>query len=307
MTLVQLRHLIALAQGGSFARAAQAVHLTQPALSRSIKALEDELGQPLADRVGRRVELTALGRDVLERAHRLVDDAGELASHCRRVAQSGAGLLRVGLGSGPGVMLMTPLLREVAGRGAGWTVEVARGGTEQLVQRLRARRLDALVVDLRSLEPASDLQVDSVYELRAAFMVRRGHPLVRHSRPGFEALLRYPLASTPLSDEVARILMQRYGPQAHPDHAVRVRCDEVASLIDITEQSDAVLLAIRACAPQLVELPMEPALDATARFGLVRLARRAQVPALSLVREVMRTKLVECPDPRQPRKARKPG
>ena len=54
MTLVQLRHLISLAQSGSFTRSAEALFLTQPALSRSIRALEEELGQPLFDRLGRR-------------------------------------------------------------------------------------------------------------------------------------------------------------------------------------------------------------------------------------------------------------
>ena len=68
MTLVQLRHLISLAESGSFSKSAQALHLTQPALSRSIRALEDELGMPLFDRVGRRNELTAFGREVLDRA-----------------------------------------------------------------------------------------------------------------------------------------------------------------------------------------------------------------------------------------------
>ena len=49
MTLVQLRHLISLAETGSFSRSAQAMFITQPALSRSIRGLEDELGQPLLD------------------------------------------------------------------------------------------------------------------------------------------------------------------------------------------------------------------------------------------------------------------
>ena len=59
MTLVQLRHLISVAQTGSFSRSAEAMHLTQPALSRSVRALEQELGIPLFDRIGRH-------RDVLE-------------------------------------------------------------------------------------------------------------------------------------------------------------------------------------------------------------------------------------------------
>lgn len=97
MTLVQLRHLIALAETGSFSRAAQAQFLTQPALSRSIRALEDELGMPLFDRVGRRTELTAFGRATLERARLLVSDAEELQGSGRRSREGERGTLRIGM------------------------------------------------------------------------------------------------------------------------------------------------------------------------------------------------------------------
>jgi DNA-binding transcriptional LysR family regulator len=304
VTLVQLRHLIALAESGSFSKAATAVHLTQPALSRSIKSLEDELGQPLADRVGKRVEFTPVGREVLDRARQLVADARDLELRGRWLAEGRTGVLRVGLGSGPGVMLMTPLLLEVAARRPQWKVEVARGATELLVQRLRARQLDALVVDLRSLAPASDLEVEQVREMRGAFMVRKGHPLAGKRRPRFDDVRAYPLASSPLSDEVARVLVQRYGPLAHPDVAVSVRCDEIASLIDVTEHSDAVLLAIRASAPQLVELTLDPPLDATARLGLVKLARRTEPQALEALRSLMDERLRDAA-PRQKRVVRR--
>ena len=125
-------------------------------------------------------------------------------------------------------------------------------------------------------------------------MVRRGHPLSRRRPgPGFEDLLRYPVASTPLSDEVARVLVERYGPRAHPSQFVTLRCEEIPSLVKVTRNSDAVLLAIRAAAPDLVELKMQPALAATARFGLVTLARRSAPPGLAIVRELMAQLLVD--------------
>lgn len=288
MTLVQLRHLIALAEAGSFSKASHAVHLTQPALSRSIRALEDELGQPLADRVGRRIELTAYGHDVLERARRLIEDADEIGARAQRLRDGSAGALRIGMGSGPGAMLMTPLLQRTARAAPQWRVEVARGDTGSLLDRLRERQLDAVVVDVRSLQPAPDLDVTQVHEMRGAFMVRRGHPLARRRALAFDDLRAFPLASTPLSDEVARTLVERYGPQAHPSEAVSLRCDEVSSLVDVTLHSDAVLLAIRACAPALVELRLAPALDTSARFGLVTLNRRTEPTALSVVRTLMR-------------------
>ncbi|MCM0608827.1 MAG: LysR family transcriptional regulator [Ideonella sp. WA131b] len=297
MTLVQLRHLLSLARTGSFSRSAAALFITQPALSRSIGALESELGQRLFDRIGRRSELTPFGREMAERAGELVLAADDLRERARRLAPAvggsgDEGTLRVGLGSGPGSMLMTPLLLQCALQHPRLQLQVARAATEQLVQALRERTLDALVVDARSLRPAPDLDTRELHEMRGAFLVRRGHPLARRRAPADLALLRqYPVASTPLSDEVARVLVERYGPQAHPDVLVTLRCDELPSLVEVARRSDAVLLAIRAAAPDLTELRLAPALQATARFGLVTLRRRTEPPGLQTLQALMRERL----------------
>ena len=95
MTLVQLRHFVALAEAGSFSKAAVRVFLTQPALSRSIQALEDEWGARLFDRIGRRIELTPYARDMLPRARRLLSDAQDLQSTGRELNSAEAGALRL--------------------------------------------------------------------------------------------------------------------------------------------------------------------------------------------------------------------
>ncbi|ODV13156.1 MAG: LysR family transcriptional regulator [Rubrivivax sp. SCN 70-15] len=288
MTLVQLRHLISLAQSGSFTKSAEALFLTQPALSRSIRALEAELGQPLFDRVGRRSVLTPFGEVALRRARQLVFDADELAGSGRQMLEGRSGNVRIGLGSGPGAMLMTPLLHTMATSHPTVHIEIARGHTDVLTRRLRERELDALVVDARSLVPAPDLRVASLVEMRGTFMVRERHPLTRWKGAlRFETLLQYPIASTPLSDEVARALVERYGPRAHPAECVTLRCEEIPSLVDVVRRTDAVLIAIRAAAPDLVELPMKPTMNATARFGIVTLGRRAEPPALPIVRRLI--------------------
>jgi DNA-binding transcriptional LysR family regulator len=289
MTLVQLRHLISLAQTGSFSKSAVALFLTQPALSRSIRALEAELGQPLFDRVGRHSEVTPFGRDVVERAGRLVQAADDLRESGRPAARGMAGSLRIGLGSGPGALLMTPLLMHMATEHPQLQLEISRGRTELLERSLRERTIDLLVVDVRSMAPAPDLRATDIHELRGAFLCRRGHPLAR-KRGGvsFEQLRAYPIASTPLSDEVARVLVERYGPEAHPGRCVTLRCEEVPSLVELTRHTDTVLIAIRASGTDLVELAMKPPLNATARFALVTLAGRSEAPALPIVRRLMR-------------------
>lgn len=285
MTLVQLRHLLALADAGSFSRAAKACFVTQPALSRSIRALEDSLGQPLFDRVGRRVELTPFGRDLLQRARAIVADVDELRASGRRAREGAAGRVAIGLGSGPAALLTTPLLLHMATRYPRVRVDLATGSVALLTQALRERTLDALVFEVRAMPPATDLQIDVLAELRGAFLCRRGHPLRRRRAPvRFADVLRYPVLTTPLGPEVARVLIEQYGPEAHPDHCATLRCEDIASLAAVAQRSDAVLLAVRATAPDLAELPLDPPLRASARFGIVTRAGRSAAPALAIVR-----------------------
>ena len=287
MTLTQLRHLIDLAQTLSFSASATRLHITQPALSRSIKALEGELGHLLFDRVGRGIELTAFGQQVLGHAQSLVDLAHELRQHSRDAQQALWGLVRVGMGSGPGALLATPLLLQLAQQSPKVRVQVSRGSTPLLVQALRERDLDALVIDIRALKPSPDLHVEAFPDMVAGFMCRPGHPLSHLRQVKLAQLRQYPVASTPLSDEVARMLMERYGTLAHPDQLVTLRSDEISHLLEVVRQTDTVLLAVRAVAPDLVQLPISPSLNATARYGIVTLATRSTSPLVNALRTLI--------------------
>ena len=147
MTLTQLKHMSELARTGSFIKSAENLFLTQPALSRSIKSLEDDLGAKLFDRQGRQSTLTVFGEEILRRSQVLLDLAKELKETNRNFQNGLSGQIKIGMGSGPGAMLMTPLLQHTAIHYPHLHIEIARGTTEMLVESLRSRRLDALVVD----------------------------------------------------------------------------------------------------------------------------------------------------------------
>lgn len=292
MNLRHLEHLLAVADTGSFSRAAEQQHLTQSALSRSIQALEDDLGARLIDRSGKRNELTPLGQAVAARARRMVLDAAELRRSAELLKQGELGAIRVGLGSGPAAMLMTPFLLHMAQRHPGVHVTVSPGVTELQLMQLRQRMLDALVIDVRRIAPAPDLAIENLTELRAGFVCRTGHPLQQSVEPvSFEAMARYPLASTPLSAEVARMFVNRFGPQADPQQAVTLRCDDIASLIAVTKASDAIFIGILAAARteieagQLAVLDIGAPLPMGARFAFVTLAGRTEAPSMGLFRQ----------------------
>jgi DNA-binding transcriptional LysR family regulator len=298
MNLRHLEHLLAVAETGSFSRAAERQHLTQSALSRSIQTLEDDLGARLIDRTGKRNELTPLGQAVTVRARRMVFEAAELRRSAELLKQGDLGAIRIGLGSGPGAMLMTPFLVHMARHHPGVQVSVSPGATELQLMQLRQRTLDALVIDVRRIAPAPDLTIENLAELRGGFACRIGHPLLQAKRPvSFDDLLRYPLASNPLSAEVAHMLVNRYGPRADPQQAVSLRCDDITSLIATVTASDAVYFGILAAARtgisagQLAELVIDPPWAGGARFAFVTLAGRTEAPSMGLFRQFVAERL----------------
>ena len=289
MNIKHLEHLLALADTGSFSRAAEKLFITQSALSRSIQNLEEELGGLLLDRIGKRNELTPLGQDVVSRARHIVRDAAELRHNARLLQGEGSVSISVGLGSGPAALLMVPLLCSAA-RQQGMRVSVTQGSVELQVVQLRSRQLDAMVVDMRRVIPAADLNIESLAELRAGFVARADHPLAGRKAVNLSDVLRYSIASTPLSDEVARMLVDRYGLQGNPTEMVKLRCDDVASLVSAVAQTDAVFLGVIAATRSgladgsLVELPVRPKLSAGARYAYVSLAGRTEAPAMAIFR-----------------------
>ena len=298
MNIRHLEHFLAVAETGSFSRAADKLFLTQSALSRSIQALESEVDGLLFDRVGKRNELTPLGRQVAQRAQRIVLEAAELKRGAELMRQADGGSLRVGLGSGPGAILMTPLLCHMAQHHPRVQVSVVRGPTHLQLEQLRARQLDALVVDMRALPTDADLQIEPVAEMPGGWMARAGHPLMGRRTVDLSQLLEYPVASVPLSAEVSRGLVEQYGSQAHPSRMITLECTDIESLLDVVERTDTVLLAVLATARErmaagaVVQLPVRPVFRVSGRFAYVTLAGRSEAPVMGILREFVAQRMV---------------
>ena len=136
MNFRHLRAFATIVDVGGFARAAERLNLSQPALSRQIHALEAELAVPLFDRIGRRVQLTSEGEDLLRRSRRVLAEAESLGERARSLKTGQTGILRVG--ATPQVIenLLADFLTRYRRRHPGVEVHLVEDGGTRLPGRL---------------------------------------------------------------------------------------------------------------------------------------------------------------------------
>ena len=136
MNLRHLRTFVAIADAGGVRRAATRINLSQPATSRQIHALEAELGVRLFDRIGRRVQLTSEGEDLLQRSRRLLSDAEAIGERARALKSGQTGVLRVGATPQLIESMMVAFLAEYQQRHPGVEVRLTEDGGIRLPMRL---------------------------------------------------------------------------------------------------------------------------------------------------------------------------
>lgn len=285
MDFQKLKHLLAVVEYGTFSLAAQKVNLSQPALSRSIQALEAELGLPLLDRGTRQVHLTPYGACVAERARRMRFEEAELQRELKALHSGDSGTLTIGLSPTPASLLLSPFLAHMAANRPQVRVGVELGATAALLDMLRGERIDAMVCDARMLYDAADIVTRPLAPLRAGMVCRPGHPILAHKQVGIEHVRQYPVASSTLSPEVSLRLAETLGPGGAPEQMVTLRCENLDPLVDLALHTDTLLLGV-ICVTQreqeagrLVEVPLPSDPQRQGHYVLARLAGRTPLTA----------------------------
>ncbi len=143
MELYQLKAFLAVARSGALLRASDQLHLTQSAVSKQIKSLEDELGVLLFERAPTGMTLSAAGRRLLPHATRTVDEANALASVAASMRGKVTGTLRLGTIVDPDSIRLGPLLAALLQFYPHLDVSLVHGISGAVLQRLRAGEVDA--------------------------------------------------------------------------------------------------------------------------------------------------------------------
>lgn len=243
LSIGKLQQLVTVARTGSFSRAASELNISQPALSRSIAAIEDRYGFQIFTRTGHGVQLTAAGAQVIDLTKPLLQNMRVFDNNLRLFGSGKAGTLDLGI---------APLLAsQVLAQFAGEFFESATGAQLRVMIRPGAVLVDALKDDAIEMfffpegyiEADPDIEVAPVGSIEPVCVVRSAHPLVGRENLRLEDLADFPWASSVAPPLIEQVL--------NPAQFV---CDNYHILREAVLGSDLVCICSSAfVAPQLAD------------------------------------------------------
>lgn len=225
-----LQAFVAVAAGSSFSSAAAQLHLTQPAVSKRIAALEQELGTRLFDRIGRRVTLTEAGAELLPRANRILREMSEAARALRELDGSVSGRLAIGTSHHVGLHRLPAVLRDFSRRYPTVSLAIAFMDSEQAHEAVQRGALELAVITLAPQEPAPRLRARRIWDDPLAVVVARDHPLARaRGRVDIATLAAHP-AVLPGAETYTGQILQSLFAAAHAPLAVSMSTNYLETL-----------------------------------------------------------------------------
>lgn len=239
MYLRYLQYLHAVVEQGSFAMAAKACGVSQPAISHGMKALQAHFAQPLLVREGRRHVPTDLARAVAAQALPLAQ--GVKALPRASVAAPDRHRLRVGLTSSAALVCGPLLYASWCLPNARRSLEIATADEGSLLEALLQRRFDAVIAPKPRKFAHPDVVERPLYELHPQVYARKGHPLARAQSLAELQGAAWACVGPSVSGPVD-VLTEAHRVRRMPAPKMSVRCPDFASLLHLVAQSD--LLAV---------------------------------------------------------------
>lgn len=285
VSLRRLQHFVVLSEEQAISRAARRLHLTQPALTRSIQTLEDALGLSLFERRHDGVSLSSAGQAMLMRAKQMLAAAQAMQTEAQLIRGVEIGQVRFGVGVLPASIFLSEVLtRQVASKPQ-LLVHVDIESWVRLHEKLLRGDLDFVVAMTRSLPPDADHALISLPAQHLGYFVRAGHPLLQLPRRQLRTQLqRYPLLCAHMPSRAMDLTADIFGLPAGSE-VPGLRCDNAQVLKRVALGTDGIVLSTREnlqqelASGQLCLLPVMRERDSLLELSLIHARSRVLSPA----------------------------
>jgi DNA-binding transcriptional LysR family regulator len=284
LRLRQLSALVAVADAASLRKAALALQVSQPALSKTVRELEASFGRALFVRDAKGLKETAHGAAVIQYARRMLREADGIAHALDAIDAGAGGRIRIGTIPTVSVAWLDALVGRLLGSDPPVALQVAEGSTDVLVGALRRRELDCVIGRITPAIVGDDLNTRAVFQQKLRILARAGHPALRgHRAPALKHLVGHPWVLTPPSTPLRQVIDRAFVNEGLPPPIARLETYSLPLILSRVANGDA-LAAVpddiaQACAKQ-GRLRMLPFAWALPPVCLMWLKRDDGVPLL---------------------------
>lgn len=230
MDLLLLRSLLAVADHRAITQASRALGLTQPALSRRLQQLEEEMGALLLERSKKGVALTAAGRLVVDEARFLVQRYDRLRLTVRAQESLDAGLVRLGGGATAVSFLVPPTIAEFAKQHPGVRFEVREQGSRDVEADVQSERLELGIVTLPT--HSREFEVRPLRRDRVVLIASPDHPLARRKRVEVRDLAGLGLVGFDSESAIRKLIDSALG-KAGVEMKVQMELRSIAAILEM--------------------------------------------------------------------------
>ncbi len=238
ISIGKLQQLVTVARTGSFSKAALELNISQPALSRSIAAIEARYGFQIFNRTGHGVQLTAAGAQVIEQAQPLLQSLRVFDNNLRLIGSGEAGTLTLGLAPLLASQVLADFSGEFFASGGRVQLRTTIGAGAILVEGLKNDTIELFLCPEGYIDPDPEIETTAVGVIDPVCVVRREHPLAQRRDLELADLSEYPWAS---SVAPPFIEVQELRP-------AQLVCDNYHILRDTVLRSDLICI----CSPSFV-------------------------------------------------------
>ncbi|WP_375402174.1 LysR substrate-binding domain-containing protein [uncultured Sphingomonas sp.] len=243
MKLTQLRHLIAVAELGGLRRAARHLGLAQPAITRSIRDLEHELGATLFERSASGMMLTPIGKAFVRRSAAVQVELERARDEVQQLKGLSTGTVSIGLSTAPHVLMLPKVLDPFRRRYPDVRLRIAEGLFPALEAEVRDGSIDFYVGPLSEDRLAGEYVVEKLFDNHRVVLCRRGHPLAGVTTLGELAEARWVTTSVTTNSEAELFpLFERHG---LPNPVIAVQAQSALSMITVVASSDILAMLPR--------------------------------------------------------------
>ncbi|MDZ5436155.1 LysR family transcriptional regulator [Pseudomonas fluorescens] len=298
MTPRRLRQFLALIEHAHFGHAAKALGVSQPALSKSIQLLEQELGVTLFDRRTDGVTLTAFGQVLQRKSQRLLMAEEDLRRDIALLAVGDIGTLKVALGPYPSVISGYPAIARLHARHPHLNVTAHVAGWREVAHQVASGAVDLGIAEISALQGVEEFNCELLGEHQGRLFCRPGHPLLSQRSLNRAQTLDYPWVASRIPFRLAGVLLPATLGRAGAydtvtgDFVPAIEIDVPMQIVQFVANSNALAVGTLSAferellAGEIVPLPLHDQASYT-RYGFISLKERSLPPAVeAFMREV---------------------